>query len=415
MSVRELKRLQVIQEAIDKHMRHKTAAEIIGLSERQVRRVVKAVRQDGNRAIIHKARGRPSNRRTPEKIKDKAIKLYQKKYHGFGPLLASEKLRALDGIEVSDETVRKWLIEAGLWEKKRNKSKHRQWRQRKECFGQMLQIDGSHHDWLEGRGPALVLMGYIDDATSNVFGKFYDYEGTKPAMESFKLYVRRYGLPQSVYLDKHTTYKSPKEFTAEDALAGESRPMSQFARALNELGVEVIYAHSPQAKGRIERLFGTLQDRLVKEMRLQGIKTKEKANEFLRGYLPVYNRRFRVCAANRTDVHVRLERGFVLEKYLCIKTQRTVRNDNTISLDSKLYQIEEKVKTRKVMIEERLNGSLRVTSDGVKLKCREIAERPKKESPAPPAIARKPYIPAKDHPWRRPSRRLSRACAESYG
>ena len=413
MSIKESKRLQVIHQAIDKSITQKTAAEILNLSERQIRRLVKGVRQEGAIGVVHKNRGRPSNRRTPEKIKNKIIKLYQKKYHDFGPLLASEKLIELDGIKVSDETLRTWLLEAGLWKKKRKRKKHRQWRQRKECFGQMIQMDGSHHDWLEGRGPELVVMGYIDDATSNVFVRFYDYEGTMPAMDSFKLYIRRYGLPQSVYLDKHSTYKSPKELSSEAELGGHPQPMSQFERALKELGVEVIHANSPQAKGRVERLFGTLQDRPIKEMRLKGIKTKEAANEFVKGYLPGYNKRFRVGAANETDVHMKLERYFDLDEYLCIKKDRTVRNDNTISFEGKLYQIEEKVKTKKVTVEKRLNGSLGVTSAGVKLKSREITERPQKEAEAPKSRVRKAYTPAKDHPWRRASRRSNPASCQS--
>jgi hypothetical protein len=220
-----------------------------GVSERQLRRLVRAVRDEGERGIVHKARGRPSKRKTSGAVKGKVLRLYRRKYAGFGPTLASEKLGELDGIGVSDETLRKWLMEAGLWEKRRRRAKHRSWRQRRECFGEMVQMDGSHHDWLEGRGPELVLMGYIDDATNNVFARFHDYEGTRPAMESFKRYVRKYGLPQSVYLDKHTTYKSPRKLTPEEELQGVEEPMSQFERALYELGVEVIHAHSPQAKG----------------------------------------------------------------------------------------------------------------------------------------------------------------------
>ncbi len=399
MSLRELKRLKVIQEAIGRHITQRAAALIVGVSERHVRRLVRAVREEGERGIVHKARGRPSNRRVSEEVKERVLKLYGKKYRGFGPTLASEKLMEMDGIKMSDETLRKWLMEAGLWKKKRKRSSHRQWRPRKECFGEMIQIDGSHHDWLEGRGPELVLMGYIDDATNNVFGRFYDYEGTIPAFASFKSYVRKYGLPQSVYLDKHTTYKSPGKLTVEEELEGIEKPQSQFERALDELGVEVIHAHSPQAKGRVERLFGTLQDRLVKEMRLVGTKTKEEANGFLKDYLPKYNKRFRVCAANQTDVHVRLPRYFNLDSYLCVKTKRTIRNDNTIACNGKLYQLEERVKTRKITVEERLNGSLHITSNGTSLKYREITERPKKEAQA--KSPRKTYIPPKDHPWRR--------------
>ncbi|MFQ5586045.1 MAG: ISNCY family transposase [Thermodesulfobacteriota bacterium] len=401
MSLRELKRLKVIHEAIESHITQKKAAFMTGLSERQVRRLVSAVRAAGERGVVHKGRGMPSNRRMSEKIKEKVLKLYRKKYPGFGPLLATEKLKELDGISLSDETLRKWLMEAGLWKKRRKRSSHRRWRVRKECCGEMVQMDGSHHDWLEGRGPKLVLMGYIDDATGNVFGRFYDYEGTAPAMESFKGYVKRYGLPQSVYLDRHSTYKSTKRLTAEEELRGQSSPMSQFERALEELGVEVIHANSPQAKGRVERLFGTLQDRLVKEMRLQEIKTKEEANGFLKEYLPVYNRRFRVSPANETDVHVRLPRYFNMDRYLCMKTERTVRNDNTVAHNGKLYQIEEKVKTRKVTVEERVDGSLHIMTDSAGLKCKEIRERPKSEAVAKSAKTRKPYTPPKDHPWRR--------------
>ncbi len=236
MSLKELKRLKVIQEAIDRHITQKEAASMIGLSERQARRLLRAVREEGDRGIIHKARGRSSNRRMAEKVKSKAIRLYKRKYRGFGPTLASEKLMDLDGIKLSDETLRKWLMESGLWKKIRKRSVHRQWRPRKECFGEMVQMDGSHHDWLEGRGPELVLMGYIDDATNTVFGMFYDYEGTLPAMDSFKRYVKKYGIPQSVYFDRHTTYKSPGKLTPEEKLEGLSEPQSQFERTLDELG-----------------------------------------------------------------------------------------------------------------------------------------------------------------------------------
>jgi len=408
MSMREVKRLKAVQEAIDRHITQRTAASIVGLSERQVRRLIRSVREDGDRGIIHKGRGRPSNRRTPEKVRDKAVSLYKRKYHDFGPTLATEKLLELDGIRISDETLRRWLLEAGLWQKRRKRSAHRQWRERRECFGEMVQMDGSHHDWLEGRGPELVLMGYIDDATNNVFGRFYDYEGTMPAMESFKRYVRKYGLPQSVYLDRHTTYKSPKKLTPEEELKGMTEPQSQFERALEELGVEVIHALSPQAKGRVERLFGVLQDRLIKEMRLKGIKTKDEANEFLIGYLPIYNKRFRVCPANETDVHVKLPKYFNLDKHLCIKTERTIRNDNTVAYNGKLYQIEERSSTKKVMVEERLDGSVHIIGANKSLSYREITERPRKEAAArtEKRAYHQPAAPAKDHPWRKRQRPL---------
>ncbi len=402
MSLKELRRLRVLQSVMDGRITQGVAASMLNLSERHLRRLVRSVREFGDGGIVHRGRGRPSNRMLPEKIKAKVLKLYRRKYRDFGPTLAAEKFLEVDGIEVSRETLRQWLIASGLWEKRRKRRGHRRWRTRKECFGEMVQIDGSHHAWLEERGSELVLMGYIDDATNNVYARFYDYEGTIPAMDSFRGYVRKYGLPLSVYLDKHTTYKSSRKLTIEEELNGISQPMSQFERALDELGVEVIHAHSPQAKGRIERLFGVFQDRVVKEMRLRGIRTKEEANAFLREYLPIYNRRFRVIPANRTDVHIRPERYFNLDQYLCIKTERTVRNDNTIAHNKKLYQIEEEVKSRKVTVEERPNGSLRISRGGIGLKYLEITERPQKATPFErPRTSRKPVIPTRDHPWRK--------------
>jgi hypothetical protein len=384
-------------------MTQKQAAFLLGLSERQVRRLVKVVRECGDGGLVHGGRDRPSNRRLPETIKVRVLKLYRGKYGDFGPTLASEKLLEVDGIDLSRETLRQWLLAAGLWQKRRRHRDHRQWRERKECFGELVQLDGSHHAWLEDRGPELVLMGYIDDATGTVFGRFYDYEGVMPAMDSFKRYVRKYGLPISVYLDKHTTYRSPRRLTVEEELAGQVQPLSQFERALEELGVEVIHAHSPQAKGRIERLFGTLQDRLVKEMRLAGIATKEAANTFLRDYLPRYNRRFRVSPANSTDVHVKLQRGVKLDRYLCLKTERTVKRDHTVAHRTKLYQLTEPVLSRTVVVEEWINGSLHiVTPDGNRLKYRTItAPRPQPTPPPRPTQPRTPSLPTSDHPWRK--------------
>ncbi len=245
MSQRELTRLHVIHKAIEGILKQKEAAEMLLLSNRQIRRLIKKVREEGDAGIIHKSRGKASNRRLPKKIKDKAIELYRQKYGGFGPLLASEKLIEQDGITVNDATLRKWLIESGDWEKTRKDRRHRQWRPRKHHLGEMIQIDGSHHGWFEGRGPECVLMGYIDDATGKAYARFYDYEGTMPAFDSFKRYVRKYGIPQKAYVDKHTTYKSPQKiaFTGYD-----EEPLSQFERAMKELGVKVSHAHSPRQK-----------------------------------------------------------------------------------------------------------------------------------------------------------------------
>jgi hypothetical protein len=396
----ELKRLHVIQKVLEGIIKQVEAAEILSLSGRQVRRIVKRIRSEGSRGVIHRSRGRPSNRRISPKIKERVIILYRTQYKGFGPTLASEKLLERNGIRINDETLRMWLMGAGDWRKRRRQRRHRQWRERRHHEGEMVQMDGSHHDWFEGRGPWCVLMGYIDDANGRVFGRFYDYEGTIPAMDSFKRYVKQYGLPLSVYLDRYKTYKSTAKPTLEDEL-NDVEPLSDFERALRELGVEVLHANSPQAKGRIERLFGTLQDRLVKEMRLRGIRTLEEANVFLEEYLPIYNRRFSVSPKERENLHRPLGRGWDLDAILCIKTERTLRNDFTVAHNRKLYQVEDKVHSSKVMVQDRMDGSIHITHKNHTLRFREITERPTTEKrPLPVVRMRKSSTPPTNHPWR---------------
>ncbi len=239
----------------------------------------------------------------------------------MGPTLAAEKLAERHGLPLRDETLRRWLLAKGVTHFRRRKRPHRAWRARKAHVGELVQLDGSHHDWFEGRGPRCVLMAYIDDASSRVFARFYDHEGTIPAMDSFQHYVQRHGLPLALYADKHTTYQSPAEPTVAEQLAG-TEPQSQFGRALTELGVELIAAPSPQAKGRVERLFATFQDRLVKELRLAGIATLAAANQFLEHYRPVYNRRFAVPPAQAADLHRPAPSARALDGSLCLKTMR---------------------------------------------------------------------------------------------
>lgn len=404
MTQEELKRLHVIRKALDKSITQVQAASIIGICLRQAQRIIRTVRAIGDQGIINRSRGRISNRALPDKIKTRALKLYKERYSGFGPTLATEKLFEIDKIKLNDETLRLWLAKDGVSYKKRRKRSHREWRQRKACFGQMIQMDGSHHDWFEGRGPKCVLMGYIDDATGRPFGKFYPYEGTIPAMGSFKSYIKEYGIPVSVYLDKHTTYKSTKKPSIEDEL-NNIEPLSQFGRALGELKVNVIYANSPQAKGRIERLFNTFQDRLIKEMRLKGINTIKEANKFLKLYLPVYSKRFSVQPANNTDLHRPLLTGINLDKILCVKTARALRNDYTIAHNAKLYQIQDSLSAKEVIVEERVDGSMLITYKNRSLKFNEITTKPQKEKKVKSEYSqafrpRGIHTPPKDHPWR---------------
>lgn len=403
MSIEELRRVYIVKQAISRAISQKKASELIGLSYRQAKRLVRRVREEGDIGIIHRLRGRRGNRRISEEVRARVMVLHREKYWDFGPTLASEKLSELHGIEISHETLRLWLLGEGKREWQRKRKKHREWRERREYSGEMVQVDGSHHEWLEGRGPRLVLMGYIDDATGIVYGRFYDYEGTMPAMDSFMRYIKRYGIPQSIYLDKHTTYKSPKKQTIEEQLKGEE-PKSQFERAVEELGVEVIHAGSPQAKGRIERLFRTFQDRVIKEMRLADIKSRGEANEFLRGYLPTYGERFSVLPAKEGDLHRKAPGKEKLKRILCMKTERSVGNDGVVRHNNRFYQLESVYRrTKAVTVEERLDGSVHIRNNGTYLKYRQIPPELMVRSKArrkERKIQRRPK-PSKDHPWRK--------------
>ena len=401
MSRQEAKRLYIIHQAMDQKITQSEAATLIDLSDRQIRRMIKRIRKEGNEGICHRSRGMISNHRIPKKIKNKTLKLFREQYKDFNLVHATEKLSEVHGITLSDETLRLWLNEAEIPYKKRKVKKHRQRRERRAHFGELVQIDGSHHDWFEGRGPVCVFMGYIDDATNTVHGRFYDYEGTMPAMDSMKRYIKRYGIPKSVYLDKHTTYKSWAEPTIEEQL-NDQKPMSHFQKSLVALAIEAIHANSPQAKGRVERLFKTLQDRMVREMRLQGIKNVTEANEFLTTYLPKYNRRFAKPAASEADLHRPSLHSRELDRILCIKEERTVKNDFTIAYNCSLYQIEQATRAKKVTVEERLDGSLHITYKGQELRYREITKKPTEGTPESPLLLRerKLWIPPADHPWK---------------
>lgn len=398
----ELKRLHVIRKAIDKTITQAEAAGVIDLSSRQVRRIIARVREEGDKGIIHRSRGRPSNRALPDALKDKALRLFKDKYRDFGPTLASEKLFERDKIRINDETLRLWLIERTIPYRKRKKRPHRQWRERKECSGEMVQMDGSHHKWFEDRGAPCVLMGYIDDATGRPFARFYPYEGTLPAMDSFKRYIKRHGIPISVYLDKHTTYKSNGKPSIKDELNNVA-PLSQFERVLKELGVEVIHANSPQAKGRIERIFNTFQDRLVKEMRLRKINTIKTANAFLGQYLAGYARRFGREPAKDGDLHRPCPKDTYLDRMLCIKTERVLRNDFTVVSNGKLYQILDNVRAQRVIVEEHINGSIKIRYKDIALRFKRITAKAKKEPIKAPYAFKLHKVHASQayaHPWR---------------
>ena len=400
MRQEELKRLHIVRQVLGRKLKQIEAADKLNLSYRQAKRITKRVREEGDRGIVHKSRGRPSPRKIAQKIRDKVIGLCRGKYKGFGPTLAAEKLFEIEKTNISKETLRNWLIHEGLWQRKRKHKKHRQWRERKHCFGEMIQWDGSHHGWLETRGPKCVLISQIDDATGKKTGQFYNSEGTLPVFASLKQYIKKQGIPHSIYLDKLTTYKSPKKPTLEDELSNREF-LSQFERAAKELGITVIHANSAPAKGRIERSFKTDQDRLVKEMRLAKISTISEANKFLKSYWPKHNRRFSIKPIEKANLHRPVPEGRDLDSILCRKTEHPLRNDFTIVHDKKLYQILDRQAGRKVTVEERINGALYITYNGRRLKYKQIATRPLKEKPKPKPV--RINRPSMEHPWKKAS------------
>ena len=401
MSANELRRVHVLRQLREKRITQREAGEMLQLTDRQIRRLLGRVNAAGDQGLVHRGRGKPSNRRIAAPVKAKVLRLYTAQYGDFGPTLAAEKLAERHGVTISAETLRGWLLENGVEHFQRRKRPHRAWRARKAHVGELVQLDGSHHDWFEGRGPRCVLMAYIDDASSRVFARFYEYEGTIPALDSFQGYIRQHGVPLAVYADKHTTYRSPAEPTIEEQLAG-TKPQSQVGRALAELGVELIAAHSPQAKGRVERLFKTFQDRVLKELRLAEVSTLDTANAFLKSYLPIYNRRFAVPPAQAADLHrPRLARS-ELDRILCIKTKRVLRRDWTVAHNGHLYQVQTNVRATQVVIEERVDGTLHITHQGHGLAYALIAARPGRPAvPQTKSRRHRPVTPGPTHPWRK--------------
>jgi len=403
MTRQEIQRYQIIRKVLDRQIDQQEASEVLKLSDRQVRRIVKRVRAEGESGVVNRLRGRPGNRGIKGSLKQKILRMYRSCYEGFGPTLASEKLLERDGLKVCDETLRLWLIQEALWQAKpRRVRKSLSWRERKHHFGEMVQLDGSHHDWLEGRGPGLVLMGYIDDATGRFYGRFYGYEGTMPALDSLKGYIRRNGIPRSLYLDRHSTYKTNKKYTYTDWPFRDKQELTQFGRACRQLGIELIYAHTPQAKGRVERVFETLQDRLTKELRLAKAATCKQANILLERYLDSFNNKFQVEPKRRGDLHRPADKRISLDDILSVQTPRSLRNDRTVLHNKRWYQVLNRTRAANVMVYEYLNGRMAIKHGNNRLEYRSI-EGPVARSPIPRVRrfrGRRIYVPPKDSYWR---------------
>lgn len=403
LTKKELERLAIVRRVMKRELKQKVAAELLELSARQVRNLVRKVERDGARGLAHGNRGKPSPKRMAQTLVDRIVALVKARYRDFKPKFAAEKLWKRDKIKVSDEKMRQIMIDAKLWHVRRHKTEVHPWREPKAHYGEMVQMDGSHHAWLEARGPKLVLMGMVDDARNRFYGRFYAYEGVHPAMNVLEGYIRRYGLPQSLYVDKHSTYKTVRHPSEDELLRGEEAS-TQFERATQELGIKIIHAHSPQAKGRIERAFATLQDRLVKELRLASLSTLEDANRFLESYLPAFNAQFEHEPRESEDLHRPLPKGLKLEKIFCLKTVRTILDGYLIRWKGKRFAIKEpsrRMLGRPATVMLHFDGRMIIHYEGRDLGYREVPERPKR-IPAAPVVRPKPpkYIPPPTHPWK---------------
>jgi hypothetical protein len=373
MSQHERDILTTMKPVLDGERTQAKAAELLGMSVRQVRRLHRKLEAGGDGALVHGLRGRPSNRKSDDALRAAVLAAYRARYSDFGPTLACEKLAEVEKLKVGRETLRRWLIEADLWERRRARGPHRSRRPRRECFGELVQMDASIHDWLEGRGASLVLLTMIDDATSRLMARFYAEGTAETHMDLLWRWLKEHGRPVGLYTDRHGIFEAQAK--------GVPLPQghTQFGRALKELGVDLIRARSPQAKGRVERSFGTAQDRWVKELRLAGAKTLHEANKVLARLTPAHNRRFAVAAKDASDAHRPLGPAHDLGAILSIQEVRTVSNDYVVRLDNRHYQLPPPplpgLKGGKVVIETRLDGTMRIRFGKAYLKFKEIEGR----------------------------------------
>lgn len=403
MSSKERRRIAALEEVKAKRMSLAQAAAVIGISYRQSKRVWKRSEKDGDSGLVHRSRGHEGNRRKPGKEREKILARYKERYPDFGPTLAAEHL-AREGLTIDHETLRRWLLSEGQWTVRRKRQKHRQWRERKECFGEMVQMDGSHHDWFEGRRPHAALMVMIDDASNQTLARFFEEETTRACYDVLEQWIKRQGVPASLYVDRDSIYRCERLPTVAEQIAGKE-PRTQFGRAMDQLGVKLILANSPQAKGRVERRNAVFQDRLVKEMRLKGISDLKAANEFLsRTFLPALNRRFTLQPKAPADAHQELK--VELNEVLSWEEQRTVSNDWTVVWKKRWFQIEREhenlsLARKRITVRELRNGQVHLLYGERRLRARQMAKpEPKKAEPS--RVGRVKLVkPASTHPWKR--------------
>jgi transposase len=421
MSAKELRRVAALSRVRDGSWKLAEAAKHLKISYRQAKRAWARYQQAGDAGLLHRLRGRPSNRGRHGQRREQALGLYRQKYADYGPTLAAECLAAEDCLRVSISSLRRWLLADGLWTPERRRAKHRRRRLRRRRRGELLQMDGSHHDWFEGRRGWAVLIVIIDDATGTIYARFFEGETLEAVQETFGRYVRERGLPLGLYVDQASIYRSDREATLEELACG-TGPETQFGRALRELDVELILARSPQAKGRVERVNGTLQDRLVKALRRAGISDLAAANAFLEEkFLAEFNARFGKSAADPHDAHRPLAANLDLDRMLSVREARTVQHDWTVRWQNRFLQLPpESARAvqpgQRVEVCQQADGRLRVFSGQREWTWSEAGTRspaPRKRPPrGGPPRSNQGQRPAANHPWRgrgRPAETLEAA------
>jgi hypothetical protein len=431
LSAAERERLKVLHEVAQGHLRQVDAARRLRLSDRQVRRLLQRLQTVGDRGLLHRLRGRPSNRKIPQVIEQRGLRrLRLPVYAGFGPTLATEHL-ARHGLRVSRETLRKWMSAAGLWRTHQRSLKQAHvWRPRRSAFGELVMMDSSPFPWLEQRGPACHLIALIDDATSRVWGRFVEHDSSEENLRTLGGWLQRHGRPVALYTDKNSLFVTTRPSQWQEQLQ-DIPARTQFGRALAELDIQWIAAQTPQAKGRIERLFGTLQDRLVKEMRLAGITTREQANRFLEiTFWPFWAQRFSVRPTQHGDAHRRLERTHRLQEILSVRVTRTVASDHTVSWQGQRWGLRREevcagLRGARADLEKRLDGTHWLRFRGRYWPLHLCPTAPRSASPCglrpaglaeqkpkPPTKIKTKFSPAVDHPWRKSWNRTFLLCVD---
>ena len=377
MSRKERKQQKVFERVTQGDITQAAAAQMLNISDRWVREKLKRYRSKGDAGLTHKGRGRPSPKRWSDDEQTLTIELLKSEWRGFGPTFTAEKLKEIYGISISDETVRKMMIKEGLWRPGKRRNKHRSWRERKKMIGVLVQLDGSPHDWFEGRAPKCTLLVFIDDATSKILWlEFVESESFSCVAAATKKYFEKYGLPVSFYTDNGSVFKVNLNNYEEDR-------KTQFERILGDLQVDISHARSPQAKGRVERANKTLQDRLIKEMRLQGISSIEEANRYVQegDFLVKHNAKFAVPPAIEGDAHRSID-GYDLYRVFCSQGERIVTNDFTIQYKCRIIQLEKEQPAiirpkNRVVVCEHLDGKITIHIRKNQLSFKEIGMRKK--------------------------------------